>query len=160
MDPTIEDAAPPAPPVAPAAALYTTTDEVRALVAAFEATTLPYPQWTHAAHLTVAVCYLAWYGPDAALDRVRDAIRRYNAVHAHHPMRVGYHETITRFWLGVVRRRARELPRELPLATVANLVVAGCTNRELPLTYYSRDRLFSDEARHGWLEPDLRRLDE
>jgi hypothetical protein len=129
------------------------------LVAGFEATTLPYYEWTHAAHLTVGVCYLAWYGPDALLDRVRDSLRRYNAAHAHHPMRVGYHETITRFWLWVVRQHVRPMAPDLPLAEVANAVIAACTDRNLPFTYYSRERLMSDEARHAWVEPDLRPLE-
>jgi hypothetical protein len=28
-------------------------------------------------------------------------------------------------------------------------------DRRLPLRYYSRERLFSAEARLGWVEPDL-----
>jgi hypothetical protein len=106
----------------------------------------------------VGVCYLAWYGPEAALDRVRDGLRRYNAAHAHHPMRVGYHETITRFWLGVVQRHVRQLAPDLPLTEVANDVIATCTDRNLPFAYYSRVRLMSDEARHGWVDPDLKAL--
>ena len=32
-------------------------------------------------------------------------------------------------------------------------------DRSLPLEFWSRERLMSDEARHGWLEPDLRPLE-
>ena len=31
-------------------------------------------------------------------------------------------------------------------------------DKDLPLQYYSRERLFSDEARAAWVEPDLRAL--
>jgi hypothetical protein len=144
---------------ADAGAPYRDAEQLRALVAGFEATTLPYPEWTHAAHLSVGVCYLAWYGPDGALDRVRDGLRRYNAAHAHHPMRVGYHETITRFWLWVVQQHVRQMASGRPLAEVANGVIAACTDRNLPFTYYSRERLMSDDARHRWVEPDLRSLE-
>ena len=40
-----------------------TTREIEDLVLAFEDTTLPYPQWTHGAHLTVGLWYRLWYGP-------------------------------------------------------------------------------------------------
>jgi hypothetical protein len=31
-------------------------------------------------------------------------------------------------------------------------------DKELPLQYYSRERLFSDEARAAWVEPDRQPL--
>ncbi len=31
-------------------------------------------------------------------------------------------------------------------------------DKELPLQYYSRERLFSSEARLGWVTPELRAL--
>jgi hypothetical protein len=31
-------------------------------------------------------------------------------------------------------------------------------DKDLPLQYYSRERLFSEAARASWLEPDLRPL--
>jgi hypothetical protein len=37
---------------------YQTTAEIEALVREFETCTLPRPQWTHNAHLTVALWYL------------------------------------------------------------------------------------------------------
>ena len=51
---------------------------------------------------------MLWYGPDAALDHVRDGIRAYNAA----PGIVqtptgGYHETITRFYVWLVSRAVR-----------------------------------------------------
>lgn len=136
------------------------TDELRTLVAAFESTALPYEEWTHGAHLAVALWYLIWYGRDVALVRMRDGLRRYNAAHTHHPMRVGYHETLTRFWLWVVRRHLRHTPMDGSLAEIANDLVVACTDRELPFTYYSRDYLMSTDARHRWVEPDLRPLDD
>jgi len=137
---------------------FRTTDEMQDLVVAFEATTLPYPQWTHAAHLTVALWYVLWYGPDEALHHMRNGLRRYNAAHAHEPIRVGYHETITRFWMWVVRQYLRHTPIEGSLVDLANGLIAACTDREMPFRYYTRDHLMSDAARADWVEPDLREL--
>jgi hypothetical protein len=138
---------------------YRTTDELRDFVAAFEATTLPYARWTHAGHLSVAFWYLVWYGREGATDRVRAGIQRFNAAHPNEPMAVGYHETITRFWLWRVHRYLRRANLRGSLAELANQLITECSSRELPFTYYSRERLMSPEARRGWVEPDLRELE-
>jgi hypothetical protein len=141
-------------------ATFTSTDEVRELVAAFEAGTLPKEMFTHRAHLTVALWYLVWYGPDAATERVRDAITQFNRVHgALSRPGGGYHETITRFYMWAVRRHLRAAPLEGSLADLANDVAAALADRALPLRYYSRERLMSDDARLRWVEPDLEPLD-
>jgi hypothetical protein len=137
---------------------YRATDEICDLVREFEDTTLPYARWTHGAHLTVAVWYLVLYGPNEALVRVRVGLRRYNAAHAKEPMRVGYHETMTRFWLRVVHQHLRRTPIDGSLADLANRVVTTFTDRELPFRYYSREHLMSDTARATWVEPDLEDL--
>jgi hypothetical protein len=137
---------------------YRGTDEIKELVAAFEDTTLPYTRWTHGAHLTVGLWYLLWYGDDGALPRVRSGIRRYNAAHAGEPMRVGYHETLTRFWLWMISDYLGRTPIAGSLADLTNGLISACVDRELPFRYYSRERLMSDMARAGWLEPDVRPL--
>ena len=142
-----------------APAPFASTDEVRELVAAFEACTLPKESFTHTAHLTVALWYLVWYGPDAATDRVRDAIQRFNAAYGNVSRPGGgYHETITRFYMWAVRRHLRAAPLEGSLADLANDVAVALADRTLPLEYWSRERLMSDEARNGWVEPDLQPL--
>jgi hypothetical protein len=139
---------------------FATTDEVRALVDAFERGTLPRARWTHGAHVAVALWYLVWYGPGDATDRVRAAIQRYNAAHGVVQTPTGgYHETLTRFYMWAVRRHLTRAPLEGSLADLANGAVAALADRTLPLDYWSRDRLLSWEARTRWVEPDLRPLD-
>ena len=53
---------------------YHRADEVEGLVAKFEAATLPQAEWTHRAHLTVALWYASHCDPAAALDRMRTGI--------------------------------------------------------------------------------------
>ncbi len=137
---------------------YHTTDEIYALVLAFEHTSLPYPQWTHAAHLTVGLWYRLWYGPEEAVGRMRTGLKRYNAAHADEPMRVGYHETITRFWLWVIDEHVRATANPGSIAHLANGLIAARVDRELPFQYYSREHLLSDTARAEWVEPDRRAL--
>src|SRR2546428_7034477 len=70
--------------------------EVAALVDAFENATIPASEFTHVAHIAVAVSYLAELAPDEALKRMREKIR---AFAAHHGVDGLYHETLTTFWM-------------------------------------------------------------
>jgi hypothetical protein len=154
------------PPLLPATTrpegtrLLPAPDEIRDLVAAFERCELPRAAWTHRAHLVTALWYLVHYGPDKGGERVRTGIKRFNAANgvAQTPDG-GYHETITCFYLWVVSRHLRDAPPGTSFADLASTLVASWGNKNRPLEYYSRDRLFSWEARTGWVEPDLRALD-
>ena len=93
-----------------------------AFVAAWRAGTLPKPEWTHAAH--VAVCaWHAWDGPpvETVFAAMKRGIVAYNeAVGTANTATSGYHETLTRFWAGVVvdasaRRGAADPSRCGPL---------------------------------------------
>jgi hypothetical protein len=139
---------------------FRTTEEILALVRRFKDCTLPREEWTHAAHLTVALWHLLQFDWPEAVTRVRSGIKRYNAAHAVHTTPTGgYHETLTLFWLRTVsafleaeRNEARALVR------LANELVASA-DKSLPLAHYTRELLFSPEARAAWVEPDLQPLD-
>jgi len=83
-----------------------------ALWRAFHDRTLAHAQWTHAAHLRVAWMHLARYELDEAHLRMRVGIIRLNAAHqlVETEMR-GYHETLTRVWLVLVRAARRRYLR-------------------------------------------------
>src|SRR5215208_7184478 len=83
---------------------FRATEEILALVRRFEDCTLPRAEWTHAAHLTVALWHLLQLDWPEATARVRRGIKRYNAAHGIAPTPTGgYHETLTLFWLRFVR---------------------------------------------------------
>ncbi len=132
------------------------SDRVRALVAAIEAGTLPQAEWTHDAHVTYATWAVLAFGRDAALARIRSAILRLNEAHGvpNTPSR-GYHETITRFYVARVGELLEALGVESLVAQAVDHCVTALNDRALPLEHWSRDRLFSPEARGWWLEPDL-----
>ena len=128
------------------------TDE--AFARAFEAGAITPPQFDHRAHVRVAWVYLQETGSrDEALDRMRDAIRRFAAA-AGAPQK--YHETITILWMRLLDEvRAAGASGELSDVLRDHPDLA---DKDLPFQYYSRELLFSDEARAGWVEPDLRVL--
>jgi hypothetical protein len=123
-----------------------------ALWQAFHDRTLPAAQWTHTAHLRIAWLHLARHELDEAHLRMRVGIVRLNAAHGlvETPER-GYHETLTRVWLALVRAaRSR-----CAAGDSTTFVSAAGLERTAPLQFYSHARLFSLEARAMFVPPDL-----
>jgi hypothetical protein len=103
-----------------------------AFARAFERGEIAGADFHHAAHLRLAIAYLEESASvDEAASRMTAALRRFATAHGH-PEK--YHHTITVFWVHMVAR---------------------LMDKDLPLGYYSQERLWSDAARSGWLEPDL-----
>src|SRR5919205_1588808 len=83
---------------------FRTSEEMFSLLRRWEDCTLPREEWTHAAHLTVALWHLLEFDWPEAVARVRSGIKRYNAAHGIVTTPTGgYHETLTLFWLRRVR---------------------------------------------------------
>lgn len=137
-----------------------TREEVAAFIAEFEACRLSRQQWTHHAHLTAGFWYLTRYNQADALDIIRRNIQRHNeSVGTPNTDTGGYHESITRLYLAAIDAHIaahQELPFE---ASLQRLLASGLGHSAWPLTYYSRERLFSVAARRGWVEPDLQPME-
>jgi hypothetical protein len=108
--------------------------------------------FNHAAHLHLAWVYLVESSSiQQAANKMRHALRRFAEV-AGKPEK--YHETMTLFWMRLLshayaaghRGCLEEMVRSNPQMLEKNF----------PLAYYSPKRLFSDEARVSWVEPDLK----
>jgi hypothetical protein len=139
---------------------YETLDQIASLVARWADCTLPCVEWTHRAHLTVGLWLSRELPPREALDRVRAGIRRYNTTcGVENSTTRGYHETLTRFYMAMIAAYlGRCLDRDDWVA-VTNGLIEHLGDRDLPLRYYTRERLMSAEARSGWVPPDLQPLD-
>src|SRR4051812_23096020 len=89
--------------------LPVTEPEIDVFLAAFEGGRLPKTEWTHAAHLLTGACYVHTLGREAALDKMRECVRRHNeAVGTLNSDTSGYHETITVMWIRLLDRLRRE----------------------------------------------------
>jgi len=118
------------------------------LTAAFEARTLPKAEWTHEAHVVVCWSTVARLGVDGALAHLRAAIPRYNdATGTPNSDTDGYHDTITCYYVASVGA--------LGGAPLDDVLGDPSCSRAAPLDHWSRERLFSVEARRGWVPPDL-----
>ena len=140
--------------------LFRTDAEIEHLGEGLIERTLPRPEWTHEAHLA-ATTYLLLRRADIDLDRELPAvIRRFNeSVGGVNSDTEGYHETITRVFLHGVRLFLAEADVGEPLHELVNeLLLSPMGRRDWPLRFYSRERLFSVEARRNFVEPDLAAL--
>ena len=121
---------------------------------------LPREEWTHEAHLA-ATTYLLLRHPEIDLDaELPDLIRGYNeSVGGVNSDTEGYHDTITRVFLHGIRLFLSEADLREPLHELVNgLLLSLMGRRDWPLRFYSRERLFSVDARKGFLRPDLSAL--
>jgi hypothetical protein len=126
------------------------------IVMGFLACTLSKEAWTHHAHLRVGLWHVLHFGPEEALNRLRDGIRRLNESHwTANTDRGGYHETITRFFVLVMADFLARSEAQRPFAELAAELIATYPDSKLPLRYYSRELLYSVAARREWVEPDI-----
>jgi hypothetical protein len=134
---------------------YRGEEEIAHLAARFEASAIPRKEWTHAAHLTIALWYLTRCDVEEATKRIRTGIQRLNAANGVLTTPTGgYHETLTLFWIHRVRLYLSRSDQKISLTELANGLIRTCSDSKLPLFYYSRECLFSPKARFGWVEPD------
>jgi hypothetical protein len=122
---------------------------------------LPKDEWTHEAHLG-ACLWIVTERPEIDPERdMRGIISGYNAAVGgvnddHH----GYHDTITHAFIAGVRRWLARCEAAGLAERVNGLLLAPEGQRDWPLGYYSRERLFSVEARRNRIDPDLRAIGE
>ena len=137
--------------------LFSTDAEIERLGEGLLARTLLREDWTHEAHLA-ATTYLELRRTDVDLDQeLPGIIRRFNeSLGGLNNDTEGYHETITRSFLHGVRLFLTSADVSRPLWRLVNeLLESRMGRRDWPLQFYSRERLFSVEARHTFVEPDL-----
>jgi hypothetical protein len=138
---------------------FTGDAEIEAICSGFMDRTLPKSQWTHAAHFSTSLWFFT-RRPD--IDPSRDMpamIRTYNeSVGGQNTDTGGYHETITQASLRAACDFLSRRPTEPLFETCNQLMASPLGNPYWLLQYWSRERLFSVEARRAWLAPDLRPL--
>ena len=137
--------------------IFNSNDEVYTLVKAFEDRTIVKSAWTHSAHLVVGLYYCRTLPFAVAKNVMRDGICWLNDMHGTpNTDDSGYHETLTVFWLKRIWNYLDQHPASSGLATLANDLVERFKDPDLPLRYYTSERLFSASARRDYVTPDRR----
>jgi len=90
-----------------------------------------------------------------ASNKMRTGIQRLAAAYG----KTGYHETITLFWLKVVREFFAGAKPEESISTQANKLATMYADKSLIFDYYSEELIASAKAKAEWVEPDLKPLE-
>jgi hypothetical protein len=134
---------------------YESEEDISDLVRAFENATVPRHEWKHAEHLIVALYYVSHYDIETATEKMRSGILNLlaNGFNVDLAKEMPYHETITIFWI----RTAAEFHRSSNGKPIAEKIAEMVErfDKNYLLNFYTRERLFSDEARARYIEPDL-----
>lgn len=126
----------------------------------FETGRWPLERWHHGDHIRLAYLYLLGHGFDGAMERLREGIRRHNTAHGIiDAPTMGYHETMTRAWLTLVRLVVDQYG---PSASGEAFVTEHpeLSQKKTLRLYYSKALFMSERAKRGWVEPDLSRFPE
>ena len=129
--------------------------EIGALVSAFESCSFHPSQFKHYQHLAVALWYVSRLPYDKAVERMRNGIRKLASTYG----KTGYHETITLFWLRLVKGFLAHTEPPYSIAALANQLAAKYGDKKLIDEYYSTAALTSPKAKTEWVEPDLKPID-
>lgn len=133
--------------------------EIEKLIQQFQNRTLPKEVWTHEAHLIVALWFVKKYPKSEATCLIRAGIISYNvAVGTPNTATSGYHETITLFWIWLIGEYISNHPTLDIEVLVSSFLQSKYAQKDIFFKYYSKELLFSVEARANWLKPDLRSL--
>lgn len=133
---------------------YTSEKEILEVLGSFENGTIAREAWGHPEHLTVALCYISRNDFETATEKMRSGI--FNLLRAFGvdlAKEMPYHETLTIFWMRTVSDFNASSDGK-SLVDKANELVANY-DKNYPLGFYSREYLFSDEARANFVEADL-----
>lgn len=132
---------------------YNNENEIRDLVERFENCTVSREEWKHAEHLMVALYYVEKHGLDKAIDKMRSGIfKLLGSFGVDLEKEMPYHETLTVFWMRTVFAYCLMRPDE-SLSQKASGLIASY-DKDHPLSFYSKELLFSEEARSRFIEPD------
>ena len=139
-----------------------TQEDFDHIVDGFRNKTLPAKEWTHEAHLITGLWHVAHLGHEKALAEMRVGIRTYNeSIGGMNTDSGGYHDSITVFWIWLLNEFwYRYSDEQQSFEEVGNLFLRSkYCDRGTALLFYSKDFLFSKEARLGFVEPDIQVFD-
>ena len=119
---------------------------------AFEAAAIAPANFNHRAHVRLAYIYLATNDVERGTTLMRHAIVNFLRHHGIAPTK--YHETLTQAWILAV---FHFMHRTTEAASADEFIERTpiLLDSRIMMSHYSAERLFSQHARHGFVQPDL-----
>src|SRR5215831_15082429 len=139
--------------------VYETKEDILSLVRSFEDATISRDDWKHREHLIVALYYVSDHDLETATRKMRSGILNLleNGFKVDLSKEMPYHETMTVFWMRTVAAFNASKNGDSMISKVAEMI--ELFDKDYPLRFYSRELLFSDEARARFVEADIKTFD-
>lgn len=133
---------------------YKSEKEILRVVKSFENGTIAREDWGHPEHLLVAFYYSVNHDFETALAKMRAGIFNLLKAFAIDLTReMPYHETMTVFWMRTVYDFANSRSNGSVVESCAEMIETY--DKNYPLRFYSRELLFSENARERFVGGDL-----
>lgn len=134
-------------------------EDIKSLVTRFSDKTLPKSNWNHEAHLIIGLWHHINHDFDTALAMMKSKIKGYNiAVGTLNTDDAGYHESLTIFWMIHMKNYILN-NSSLDINSITNRFLRSQeSQKEVSLKYYSKNVLFSKQARKSWINGDLKKI--
>ncbi|MGB9181558.1 MAG: hypothetical protein WCB68_20180, partial [Pyrinomonadaceae bacterium] len=116
---------------------YGDAGEVEEVVRKFESCEFADSEFTHDAHLTVALCYLSSLTVEEATERMRAGLFRF--LDHHGVDRKVYNETITVFWIRLVRSFLEQANPNRSLSDLAKELLETHGDSKIIFNHYSKE---------------------
>jgi len=112
-------------------------------------------EWTHGAHVGTAAYHAFELDAEALFERMKARIIHHNeCVGTGNTEDNGYHETLTRFWAGMVGEFVRSGRFSTRFEAVKNATQLFGEDRDRHRLYYGFDVVRDRRARREWIKPD------
>jgi hypothetical protein len=120
--------------------------------------TLPFDQWTHRAHVKMSYLYLTSHRFDAGVEKIRTAIKAYNA-HNRVPESEtsGYNETTTAAFAHLIAATMRAYEKTHPVKSADEFcdMHPQLMSKHVLRLFYSPQQRMHPLAKTQFIEPDL-----
>lgn len=118
----------------------------------FESSLFPVDKFDHRAHVPLAFVYPCNFDATSAYQKMRNALFGFMSHHVVDPSK--YHETITKAWVLAVQHFMQQTPATY---SASEFISANpmLLDTEIMMSHYTKDVLFSDEARTSFVEPNI-----
>jgi hypothetical protein len=121
----------------------------------FETTALPLEEWHHKQHIKVAYLYLRRFPFEAAMVRMREGVKAFNAAKKiPESLTRGYHETMTQAWMRLVYFTLCEYGPGADADTFYEQNPQLSQTKTLRF-FYTKEVLQTAEAKAGFVGPDV-----
>lgn len=134
-------------------------EELVILIHSFLDHTLGKSAWTHEAHIAVSFWFNWHYDYEEAFLNMKNGIITYNeSVGTVNSTSSGYHETMTRYWMIKIHNFLANKRFKTISEALSEFIESPESHKHSHLEFYTKELLFSAEARQQWINGDKKEL--